>query len=344
METQFNLDEIEKSFQTYSAGKIVEGVVILKRDDGIIFNIGGKRDSFIPMEDFSNYDSVKIGDRYKVVISDKKTDDGMIISSKSKADEILIGSQTAEKIKLGSKFTFVVTSIKNGCLYSKLGEYEIIIPEDEISSKEIGYIGKLKNKQLEAIATEINRNNKTIVASVKMLSDQIDAQNQKIFWSSIFINKIVEGTVSKIVPYGAFVNVGGIDCLLHISDISYEKIQSVDQVLKVGETRQFRVIKVDKENKKVSLGIKQLYDNPKIQALKNLVVGELYSGEVIKLLQFGAIIRLENGAEGLLHIQDATTKNDARIYQIVKIAQKVNVYVKSVDIEKNRCSFSLIMW
>ena len=343
METQFNLDEIEKSFQTYSAGKMVEGVVILKRDDGVIFNIGGKRDSFIPKEDFLNYENVKIGDRYKVIISDKKTEDGMIISSKKLADEILIGSQTAEKIKLGSKFTFVVSSIKNGCLYSKLGEYEIIVPEDEISSKEIGYIGKLKNKQLEAIATEINRNNKTIVASVKMLADQLYEQNQKAFWASIFINKIVEGTVSKIMPYGAFINVGGIDCLLHISDISYDKIQSVDQVLKVRETRQFRVIKIDKENKKVSLGLKQLYDNPKIQAIKNLVVGEMYSGEVIKLLQFGAIIKLENGAEGLLHIQDATTKNDARIYQIVKVGQKVNVFVKSVDLEKNKCSFSLIV-
>ena len=342
METQFNLEAIDKSFQTYSAGKMVEGVVILKRDDGVIFNIGGKRDSFIPREDFSDYDQVKLGDRYKVVITNKKNEEGMIISSKSQADYIIVGSQTAEKIKLGSKFTFVVTNIKDGGLCSRLGEYEIYVPADEVSSKEIGYVGKLKNKQLEAIAIEINREKKFIIASVKMLADQIEEQNQKAFWSSIFINKVVEGTVVRIVPFGAFVNVGGIDCLLHISDISYDKINSVDEVLKVGETRQFRVIKVDKENKKVSLGLKQIYEKPKIAYLKELIVGEKYNGEVIKILAFGAIIKLENGAEGLLHVSDATTKNDARIYQIVKLGQKLEVTVKNVDIEKGRCSFSLI--
>ena len=192
METQFNLEAIDKSFQTYSAGKMVEGVVILKRDDGVIFNIGGKRDSFIPREDFSDYDQVKLGDRYKVVITNKKNEEGMIISSKSQADYIIVGSQTAEKIKLGSKFTFVVTNIKDGGLSSRLGEYEIYVPADEVSSKEIGYVGKLKNKQLEAIAIEINREKKFIIASVKMLADQIEEQNQKAFWSSIFINKVVE--------------------------------------------------------------------------------------------------------------------------------------------------------
>lgn len=186
METQFNLEAIDKSFQTYSAGKMVEGVVILKRDDGVIFNIGGKRDSFIPREDFSDYDQVKLGDRYKVVITNKKNEEGMIISSKSQADYIIVGSQTAEKIKLGSKFTFVVTNIKDGGLCSRLGEYEIYVPADEVSSKEIGYVGKLKNKQLEAIAIEINREKKSIIASVKMLADQIEEQNQKAFWSSIF--------------------------------------------------------------------------------------------------------------------------------------------------------------
>ena len=109
METQFNLDAIDKSFQTYSAGKIVEGVVVLKRDDGVIFNIGGKRDSYIPKEDFINFEQVKIGDRFKVIITNKKTEDGMIIASKSQADQIIIGSQTAEKINLGSKFSFVVS-------------------------------------------------------------------------------------------------------------------------------------------------------------------------------------------------------------------------------------------
>lgn len=342
MDTKFSLEEIDKSFTSYSSGAMVEGVVVLKREDGIIFNIGGKRDSFIPKSDFDDYDAIKIGDRFKVVITREKTEEGLIISSKKQADELIIGSQTAEGIKLGSKFSFVVTGFRDGGLCSKLGEYEIYIPSDEISSKEVGHISRYKNKQLEAIATEINRQNKTIIASVKMLVDQVEKQVQTAFWSSIFINKVVEGEVVRIVPFGAFVNVGGVDCLLHISDISYDRINSADEVLKVGEKRQFRVIKLDKENKKVSLGLKQLHDNPKLQRLKALKVGEEYSGEVIKILPFGAIVRLENGAEGLLHISDATNLSDKRIYEIVKLGEKLTVKVKAVDLENQKCNFSLI--
>ena len=342
METQFNLEEIDKSFKSYSVGKVVEGVVVLKREDGVVFNIGGKRDAFVVKEDFDCYDNVKIGDRFNVVGTNQKTEDGLIIFSKSKADEIMLGSQTAEKIKLGSKFSFIVTDIKNNGLCSKLGEYAIYIPESEVSSKEMGHISKLKNKQLEALAIEINRETKTIVGSVKMLSDQIAEQNEKAFWSSIFINKIVEGKVVRIVPFGAFVEVAGIDCLLHISDVSYDRINSADEVVKLGETYKFRVVKLDKENKKAYLGLKQLSENPKITRLKELEVGKKYSGQVIKILPFGAIIQLENGAQGLLHINDATTLSELRIYQVVKLDQKLEVTVKYIDLDKQRVSFSLI--
>lgn len=342
MEMQFNLDAIDKSFQTYTTGKLIEGVVVLKREDGVIFNVGGKRDTFLPMQEFDNYSLIKIGDRFNVVLTNKKTDDGIIIASKIMADNLIIGSQTAEKIKLGSKFSFVVSGFKNNSLISKLGEYDIVIPEGEISGSNPGFLGKYKNRQLEAIATEINRQEKLIVASVKMLSEQIERHNQEAFWSSIFINKIVDGTVAKIVPYGAFIDVGGVSCLLHISNISYDRIENVNDVLKVGQQLKLRVIKIDRENKTVALGLKQLLEDPKTASLKALVVGGEYLGEVVKILPFGAIIKLENGAEGLLHIQEATNNAEKRIYEIVKLGDKLNVRVKSVNLEQQKCSFSIL--
>ncbi len=338
---EFNLDAIDKSFTKYTRGELLEGVVIQKRDDGVIFNIGGKSDAFIPRDDFQNFDAVKMGDRFKVVITKTRNEEGMIECSKSLADDLILGSQKAESIKLGSRFSFVVSGVKNNGLVSKLGQYEIFIPEDEISSKYVGNLKKYISTQREAIATEINREQKYIIGSIKMLVDEEEKRLEDAFWKSIFINKIVSGKVVRIVPFGAFVNVDGVDCLLHLSDLSYDKISSADEVVKVGETYQFRVVKVDKENKKVSVGLKQLQDDPKVKRIKELKLGETYDGTVVKILPFGAIIRLENGAEGLLHVSDASNLPGKRIYELVKLDESVRVVVKSLDVEERKVSFKL---
>ena len=139
---------------------------------------------------------------------------------------------------------------------------------------------------MQAVATEINNEEKKIVASIKIIDDKTRAANQETFWRSIFLNKIVDGTVKRIVPYGAFVEVGGVDCLLHISDVSYEKINSVSDVLHVGETYKFKVIKLDKENQKVGLGYKQLQESLKHQKLKEVQIGDKMTAKAYLMVQF----------------------------------------------------------
>lgn len=336
--TNFNLEEIEKTFTTYKKGNLESGVVVLKRDDGVIFNIGGKKDAFILKEDFANYDDVKIGDRFKVVIQGTN-DEGMILASKSEADVILIGIQNAQKLKLGSRFTFVPTSFEGG-LKSKMGDYDIFVPSSEISSHYVD-VKKMIGKQYEAVVTELDRDGKKIVASIKLLADQIAAANEELFWKSIFINKIVTGKVKKILPYGAFVDVGGVDCFVHISDLSFSRISSPSEVIKEGEELSFKVIEVDRENKKVKLGLKQILPDPIIKKIEDLQIGETYQGEVTKLLAFGAIIKLDNGVSGLLHISNATERHDANIYEFVKLGQRVKVKVLSKDVENKKVSFGL---
>ena len=143
------------------------------------------------------------------------------------------------------------------------------------------------------------------------------------------------------MPYGAFVSVEGFDCFVHISNIAYEKIDKVEDVLKVGQEYQFRVIKIDKENKKVELSRKALLEDPKVTRIKELVVGSIYDGEVIKLLQFGAIVKLENGATGLLHISNCTENKTKKIYELVKVGDKIRVEVLSKNEEEQKVSFKL---
>ena len=197
-------------------------------------------------------------------------------------------------------------------------------------------------KQFEAVATEIDKDKKSIIASIKLLEDKIKETNETLFWNSIFINKVVRGKVKKILPFGAFVDVGGVDCFIHISNMSYSRIGKPDEVIKEGQEYNFKVIEVDRENKKVALSLKALQESPRLLAIKELHVGAIYKGVVVKILQFGAIIKLENGATGLLHIKNATEANNKQIYEIVKLDQQVEVEVLSKDEEEERVSFKLV--
>ncbi len=337
---QFNLNAVEETFANYKKNSIYDGVVIAKREDGVIFNIGGKSDAFISKTDFENFDDVKIGDRFKALVLGTKTEDGMIEVSKSDAEEIISGSLKAESLKVGSTFSFVTTSFSEDGLNSKLGAYTIFVPKDQVDEK-AHHLGFYKNKQLEAIVLEINKDKKFIVASVRLLKEQIKENAETIFWSAAFVGKKVEGKVVKIMPYGAFIDINGVDAFLHISDIAHKRITSPDEVIELNQIYEFRIIKLDKDNKKVQVGLKQNQEDPKISAVKALKFSEVYNGSVIKILPFGAIIELENGATGLLHISDATTHNDKRIYELVKLGDSVKVGVKSISEDNTKVNFVL---
>lgn len=336
---KFDMSAIDRTFANYKRGQMFDGVVVKKGEDGCVFNIGGKNDAFLPKEEVDDYDALKMGDRFKVIITKKNGSD--IEVSKSMADDIILATQNASRLKLGSKFTFVVTNVDKDGLHSKLGEYSIFIPMSEISPKNRD-VHKTIGKQFEATVTEIDKYKRQIIASIKLLEEKVKETNEALFWNSIFINKIVRGKVKKIMPYGAFVDVGGVDCFLHISNMSYNRIGNPSEIIKEGEEYNFKVIELDRENKKVTLSLKALQESPRLIAIKELHVGAIYKGIVVKILQFGAIIKLENGATGLLHIKNATEANNKQIYEIVKLDQRVEVEVIDKDEENERVSFKLI--
>lgn len=337
---KFDMNLINQTFTDYKKGQMFDGVVVIKREDGCIFNIGGKNDAFLPREEVENYDELKIGDRFKVIITNYKNEDGMIEVSKDLADNQIFATQNANKLKLGSKFSFVVTKGNDQGLFSKMGEYQIFVPASEISAK-TKYPKSAEGKQFEGTVTEIDKDSKKIVASIKILEEQTKQNTEELFWKSMFINKIVKGTVKKILDYGAFVNVNGVDCFLHISQISHKRLSHPSEVIREGVEYTFKIIELDRVSKKVSLSLKALEESPKLKAMRELVIGGRYDGVVIKILQFGAIIKLDNGATGLLHIKNATDRSDKQIYEIVKLDERVNVEVIDVNIEDERVSFKL---
>ena len=341
MSEEFNLDLIDKTFTSYKKGQTFDGVVVLKRNDGVIFNIGGKNDAFIPATDFEDFFAVKIGDRFPVIITKQKNDEGLIECSMRLARDLKIANQNAQTLRLGSKFTFVVTDVNNGGAHSNMGDYSIFVPAGDISLRYVKDLKSFVGKQLEVVVTEINHEKKEIVASAKLLQEQIKVATENNFWNSIFVNKVVNGRVKKIMPYGAFVEVDGVDAFVHISNLSYDKIENVGEVLKEGEEYTFRVVNLDRENRKVELSLKALLEDPKISRIKELQVGGVYKAKVVKLLRFGAIVKVENGATGLLHIQNCTENKTKNIYELVKVDDEVEVEVLSKDEDEGKVSFKL---
>lgn len=259
MDTKFNIEEVEKTITTYKKNQLAKGIVVSIKDDGLVFNLGGKLDAFVPKNEAEDFSNSKIGDRFSVLVTGNRTEDGMIEVSQKKANQIKLETQNAKEIKLGAAFPIIISKCLNdGSLASTMGEYEIVIPENEICSYKSVNPRSFVGKKVMAIATEISSEEKKIKASIRILEDKTRAANEEVFWQTNFINKIVDGTVKRFVPYGAFVDVGGVSCLLHISNISNSKINSAADVLELGKTYKFKILSLDRENKKVSLGLKQL--------------------------------------------------------------------------------------
>lgn len=338
---KFNLESIEKTFVNYTKKKIIEGKIVSLKKDGAVFDIGGKLDGFLPAKEFLEFNNAKIGDSFSVMLLGDKNDDGMILVSKIEADKIISGNSKAEILKPGDKLNFLVRRIQNNNLIGYLGDYKIIVMNNHISYKPTIMLGRYLNNNLEVNVIEIDRAKKSIIASVIDLDLENKEPIQNKFWQSVFINKIVKGKVMKIMPYGAFIDVDGVGCFVHISDLSYDKVENVADFLTEGQEKFFKIIKVDKENKKVLLGLKQMSDNLRIDKLKSLEIGGVYNGKVTKILPFGALVSLKDNIEGLLHISD-TNNPKKRIYEIVSTGQEIDVVIKSVDLEKERVALSAV--
>ncbi len=340
METKFNMSSIDKTFTKYSPKQVLSGFIVQKRGDGAIVNIGGKNDAYISKDEFDDFDAVKLGDSFDCMIIKMKNENGFIEVSKRIAESYVDGEKVASKIKVGSKFSCVIAEVTKSGLKSKLGEYSIFVPASQVSAKYAVLDGFL-NKRIDLCAIEIDSEKKNIIASKRILEEETDRINSDNFFRAVFENKIVIGTVKRVLPYGAFVEVDGVDCFLHISEVSYDRVSSVTDVLEINKAYAFKVISVDRVEKKVGLSYKQTQPKPETVLISKYQVGEVACGEVIKLLAFGAIIRLENGATGMLHISKATTKENKSIHEIVKVGDKLEVEIIDKDEDRNRISFAI---
>ncbi|MDE7306357.1 MAG: S1 RNA-binding domain-containing protein, partial [Clostridia bacterium] len=304
----------------FKKGQIVQATISQATDEGlqILLPFSKKEVALskdeIDCEKYNPDDFVdKIGDTIDLLVVELKPN--LKLSQKMirtlKEEEAL-----SAEIEAGKEFSVVCTGTNKGGLVSQLGTYSVFVPAKEIRPGFVKDLTKYEGKTLRLRALEIRKTGrKEIIASQRViLQEERDAKeaaklaNEEEFFATIAVGDIVEGKVERATSFGAFVSVNGFDCLAHISDLSWTGAESVKDVLEIGKTYQFKVLKIDQENKKVSIGYKQLQPQPWDLVGEKYVVGEVIHGKVVRIVPFGAFVEVEKGIDGLVHVSQISSE------------------------------------
>lgn len=364
-EKAFTMEDVVAStraagFVNYKVGKRVPGKVISADESGIYVSIGGKKDGFIDKADATadgNYDPAdyKPGDDIEANIIAVKQE--YVALSKKEVDIRRAEDEAAEKALSSGEFSLKMTEVVKGGLRGRMGKYTVFVPASQIR---IGYVKNLEDykdktlrltlmppkekehaegEEAEVAESKPEKKSRYLFASQRMILEREKQEKEDNFWNNIHVNDIVEGKVKRFTQFGAFVNVRGFDCLAHISELSWNKIDDPSLVLKIGETYEFVVLKLDREQNRVSLGYKQLQKKPYELAAEKYPVGSVVKGKVERIFPFGAFISIADGVDGLVHVSEISHSWIKDANEAFKVGDEVEA--KIISFEDNRITLSV---
>lgn len=253
------------------------------------------------------------------------------------------------EIEGGKEFTVVCTGSNKGGLVAQLGTYQVFVPAKEIRPGFVKDLTKYEGKTLRLRALEIKKTGrKEIIASQRViLQEERDAreaaklEKEEKFFNEIAVGDVVEGKVERVTGFGAFVSVNGFDCLAHISDLSWTGAEAVTDVLEIGKTYNFKVLKLDRENKKVSIGYKQLQPQPWDLVEEKYVVGETVHGKVVRIVPFGAFVEVEKGIDGLVHVSQISNERIETPAAVLNVGDEVDAKIIAIDAKARKMNLSI---
>ncbi len=341
------MEEIEKSMVRLHRGEVVTGKVINVTDNEIMVNVGYKSDGIIPREEISNDYSVNpktlvnIGDEIKVYIIKVDDGDGNVLLSKKRVD-MQKGWDDLEKIKDSNALleAKVVEVVRGGVIAIARG-IRGFIPASQISDNFVEDLASFVGKTFNTRVIELDRKKNKLVLSRKVVLKQEKQESKKEVLSKIQKGQRITGTVRNIADFGAFVDIGGIDGLIHISDLSWNRVKHPSKVLTVGDQVEVEVLDFDKDKERVSLGLKQLQPQPWELAEEKYKVGDILEGKVVRMLDYGAFVELESGLDGLVHISEISEGFVKKPSEALEIGQVVSVKILEVNAEQKRISLSI---
>ncbi len=335
----------EESMKTLEEGQILKGIVVDITPDHVTVDVGYKSEGQIPMQEFLKRDKkveMKIGDQIDVLLERKDTEEGLLILSKEKADKIKLWRDISRSCKEGEIIEGEVVSKVKGGLSVDIGGITAFLPGSQIDLKPVRNLDSLIGKRLRFKVIKFNRKRNNIVLSRRTILEEERKQLKEETLKHLKEGDILEGTVKNITDYGAFIDLGGMDGLLHITDISWGRIGHPSERLSVGDHIKVKVLHFDPEKEKVSLGLKQVLPDPWDSVEEKYPVGARIKGKVVNITDYGVFVELEEGVEGLVHISELTWSKKLRHpSKVVKIGDVVEVMVLDCDPVKRRIALGM---
>ncbi len=334
-------DLIKCNEDEYRPGSILTGKVVGYAGDDLVVDVGLKSEGVVPANEWDDSKSVDVGDEVQVWLEAIESDSGHIVLSKRKADRLLNWQRIVEHKNEGDVVTGTVMRKIKGGLLVDIG-YPVFLPASQVDIRRPGDIGSLIGKQIDAKILKIDVERRNIVVSRRKLIEESRRAAKEQLLSTLQVGDIKKGTVKNLADFGAFVDLGGIDGLLHITDMSWDRIHHPSELLRIDDQIEIKVLNIDRDKEKIALGLKQLTANPWDEIEATYPVNEGIKGEVVNLMNYGAFVKLEPGVEGLVHISEMSwTRRINHPSELLNVGDFVDVIVLEVNKDKQEISLGI---
>lgn len=337
---------LEDSLVTLHTGDVVKGAVIQIVNEEVSVNLGYKSDGVIPRGEFSNDPSVipskevQPGDEIEVFVVRVNDGDGNVLLSKKRVEAQKGIEDVEAAYNEKTVVTGTVTEVVKGGLIAVVNGVRVFIPSSQVSNRFIEDLSVFKGKELDFNIIEMDRVKRRIIGGRKALVEKEISVKKAALFSSIEAGAKATGTVSRLTDFGAFVDLGGVDGLIHISEMSWGRITNPKELLKEGQTVEVYILDVDKEKGKISLSLKDRDMNPWNFVAEKYLVGTVVEGKVVRMVPFGAFVELEPGVDGLVHISQIANKHVVKPEDELKVGEIISVKVLEVNTEQKKISLS----
>lgn len=332
---------LDASLQNFKEGSIIHGTVLEKRSKEIVVDIGYKSEGIIDLGEFENPDEIEVGQKIEILLERLEDDDGMVVLSRQKAAQKQNWDKIVKTFNEGGTIIGRVHKIVKGGLMVNVG-VEAFLPSSQIDVIPPKNLREFENANIECKIVKLNEDRKNVVLSRREIIEAQRAEKRASLLSGIEKGSKVKGIVKNLTDFGAFIDLDGLDGLLHITDISWSRLNHPSEVLKIGQEILVMVLDIDREKERVSLGLKQQTSNPWEKLAEKYPVGTKIKGKITSLVPYGAFVELEAGIEGLIHVSEISwTKRVARPSDVLSTGQEVEAQVTELNTEEQKLSLSL---
>ena len=340
------LAAVEKTLKFFNDGDLIQGTVVKIDRDEVLLDVGYKTEGVIPSRELSiRHDAdpseiVSVGDTVEALVLQKEDKEGRLILSKKRAQYERAWGDVEKVKEADGTVTGLVIEVVKGGLIVDIG-LRGFLPASLIELRRVRDLGPYLGQKVEAKILELDKNRNNVVLSRRALLEQSQSANRSTFLADLAKGQIRTGVVSSIVNFGAFIALGGVDGLVHVSELSWKHIEHASEVVEIGQEVTVEVLEVDQDRERVSLSLKATQEDPWAVFARTHAIGQYAPGKVTKLVPFGAFVRVADGIEGLVHISELSAKHIELAEQVVSVNQDVFVKVIDIDLDRRRISLSL---